>query len=118
MHQLLYNFIEKGFELGSKVGGVEKRTLRGACRENLPELRRETRLERLMDSWLVRSTDSGRGTARAEDDQGAPTQSHISPSLLVYEEYPGQVPVGIRSNGYDMYHTRLDGPFPEVTRGS
>ena len=28
---------------------------------------------------------SGRGTARAEDAQGAPTQSHISPSILVYE---------------------------------
>ena len=30
--------------------------------------------------------DSGRGTARAEDAQGTPTQSHISPSILVYEE--------------------------------
>ena len=29
---------------------------------------------------------SGRGTARAEDAQGTPTQSHISPSILVYEE--------------------------------
>ena len=29
---------------------------------------------------------SGRGTARAEDAQGTPTQSHISPSVLVYEE--------------------------------
>ena len=26
----------------------------------------------------------GRGTARAEDAQGTPTQSHISPSILVY----------------------------------
>jgi len=30
--------------------------------------------------------DSGRGTARAEDAQGTPTQSHISPSILVYED--------------------------------
>ena len=29
---------------------------------------------------------SGRGTARAEDAQGTPTQSHISPSILVYED--------------------------------
>jgi len=29
----------------------------------------------------------GRGTARAEDAQGTPTQSHISPSILVYEDY-------------------------------
>ena len=28
----------------------------------------------------------GRGAARAEDAQGTPTQSHISPSILVYEE--------------------------------
>ena len=28
----------------------------------------------------------GRGTARAEDAQGTLTQSHISPSILVYEE--------------------------------
>ena len=30
--------------------------------------------------------DSGRGAARAEDSQGTPTQSHISPSKLVYED--------------------------------
>jgi len=29
---------------------------------------------------------AGRGTARAEDAQGTPTQSHISPSILVYED--------------------------------
>ena len=29
---------------------------------------------------------SGTGTTRAEDDQGPPTQSHISPSILVYED--------------------------------
>jgi len=29
---------------------------------------------------------SGRGTARAEDAPGTPTQSHISPSILVYED--------------------------------
>jgi len=30
--------------------------------------------------------DSGRGTTRTEDAQGTPTQSHISPSKLVYED--------------------------------
>ena len=30
---------------------------------------------------------SGRGSTRAEDAQGTPTQSHISPSILVYEDY-------------------------------
>ena len=29
---------------------------------------------------------SGRGTARAEDAHGTPTQSHTSPRILVYEE--------------------------------
>ena len=29
---------------------------------------------------------AGRGTTRAEDAQGTPTQSHVSPSILVYEE--------------------------------
>ena len=38
------------------------------------------------DSGLVISTDFGRGTARTEDVQGTPTQSHISPSILVYED--------------------------------
>ena len=30
---------------------------------------------------------SGRGTTRAENAQGTPTQSHISPDILVYEDY-------------------------------
>ena len=34
------------------------------------------------------NSTAGRGTARAEDAQGTPTQSHISPSILVYEGYP------------------------------
>ena len=35
--------------------------------------------------YLMRDL-SGRDTARAEDPQGTPTQTHISPSILVYEE--------------------------------
>jgi hypothetical protein len=31
---------------------------------------------------------SGRGAARAEDAQGTPTQGHVSPSSLVYEDTP------------------------------
>ena len=37
----------------------------------------------LIESWLV---CFGRGTTRAEDAQGTPTQRHISPSILVYED--------------------------------
>ena len=29
---------------------------------------------------------SGRGAARAEDSQGAPAQSHVSPSIQAYED--------------------------------
>jgi len=29
------------------------------------------------------------GTTRAEDAQGTPTQSHVSPSILVYEDQSG-----------------------------
>jgi len=35
----------------------------------------------MIDSGLV-----GRGAARAENAHGTPTQSHTSPSILVYEE--------------------------------
>ena len=34
----------------------------------------------------ARVVDSGRGTTRAEDAQGTPTQIQISPSILVYED--------------------------------
>ena len=34
------------------------------------------------------------GTTRAEDAQGIPTQSHISPSILVYEEKTHEVGEG------------------------
>jgi len=43
--------------------------------------------DRLRVDWLHGfSFGSGRGTTRAEDAQGTPTQSHISPSILVYED--------------------------------
>ena len=69
----------------------------------------------MIDSGLVGSTDfhsshlqgyeSGRGTERADDAQGTRTQSHISPSILVYEEYPpvsGKSPERRRSCGTFM----------------
>ena len=40
---------------------------------------------RTTHSWDL----SGRGTTRAEDAQGTPTQSHISPSILVYKDDVG-----------------------------
>ena len=42
------------------------------------------RVDRLRVGWL--NGFSGRGAARAEDAQETPTQSHISPSILVYED--------------------------------
>ena len=41
-----------------------------------------TSSDRLRVGWL----NSGRGTARAEDAQETPTQNHLSPSILVYED--------------------------------
>ena len=35
--------------------------------------------------YQLRLIDSGRGTTKAEDAHGTPTQSHISPSILVYD---------------------------------
>ena len=44
-------------------------------------------LARMIDSGTIYLLDiSGRGAARAEDAQGTPTQSHISPGILVYED--------------------------------
>jgi len=50
----------------------------------------------VIDSGLVGATDfhsshpqgydAGRGVTTAEGAQGTPTQSHISPSILVYED--------------------------------
>jgi len=39
----------------------------------------------MIDSGFVGSTNLG-GAARAEDAQGTPSQSHISPSVLAYED--------------------------------
>ena len=60
-----------------------------------PDFRAIFRLEsiamddRLRVGWLY---GSGRGTTRADDAQGTPTQSNISPSILVYKEYSGWNP--------------------------
>ena len=43
---------------------------------------REPAVDRLRVGWL-----NGRGAASAEDVQGTPTQSDISPSIPVYEDY-------------------------------
>jgi len=53
----------------------------------------------------------GRGTTRAEDAQGTPTQSHISPSILVYENEKSRPrPKRGRSHDYCgamVNHTRV-----------
>ena len=67
----------------------------------LPRVRRMTPTRNkvitlLLDSGLVGSTDfhsshpygheQGEGTTIADDAQGTPTQSHVSPSILEYED--------------------------------
>ena len=67
----------------------------------------------VIDSGLIGSTDfhssnSGRGTARAEDAQGTPTQSHISPSILVYEEkHVKKLGIGAVQQRIILYHETL-----------
>jgi hypothetical protein len=39
------------------------------------------------ETGLTPNSDSGRGATRVEDAQGTPTQSHISPSILVHEDH-------------------------------
>ena len=48
-------------------------------------MRRGTVIVMVIDSEL-----SGRGATRTEDAQGTPTQTHISPSILVYEAKQGE----------------------------
>ena len=86
------SFIRSNALLGPYRGGT---TPWGACsgrcspsaRNSLPARYAPpliVRVDRLRVGWL----NGGRGTTRAEDAQGKPTQSHISPSIPVYEDYP------------------------------
>ena len=44
-------------------------------------------IDRLRIGWLKGLSFIRRGTTRAEDAHGTPAQRHISPSILVYEDY-------------------------------
>ena len=52
----------------------------------------------VLDSGLV---GSGKDAARAKDAEGTPSQSHISPSILVYKEKCG-VAVRVGDQGVDF----------------
>ena len=56
-----------------------------------PETEKSLRMAPMLDL-------SGRGTTRAENDQETPNQSHISPSILVYED-ESNLHVAVRANG-------------------
>ncbi len=57
---------------------------------------------------------AGRGTARAEDAQGTPTQSHISTSILVYEERRARAhQIGGPKQAVTELVFRLDAPAPQ-----
>ena len=97
---------------------------------------------RVIDSGLVGSTGfhsshpqghelSGRGTTRAEDAQGTPAQSHISPSILGYEDKHQEPPFLIDTTSHFCQHptltnttvvktanTECDSPLLTPTRGS
>ena len=57
---------------------------------------------------MIDSGFSGRGTARVEDAQGTPTQSHTSPSILVYEDEEfvkyGKVDIRLSEKGDSKSH--------------
>ena len=59
--------------------------VRCRCRANIRQSRPDSGLGFQVKVLNTRDL-SGRGAARAEDAQGTPTQSHISPSILVYED--------------------------------
>ena len=65
--------------------------------------------------------DSGRGAARAGDAQATPTQSHISLSILVYEDETRVFPVGAgcrRNVGADRTENGLPPPASEHVLGT
>ena len=55
------------------------------CAKCLFSVRPQLRIDG-SDSLLVEVFPGAIDYTRAEDDQGTPTQSHISPSILVYED--------------------------------
>jgi hypothetical protein len=66
-----------------------------------------------IDSGLV---DPGSGAARAEDAEGTPTQSHISPSVLVYQNnkaftFSRDDKYALRSHAHAIRVTRVERPF-------
>ena len=52
--------------------------------------------------------DSGRGSARAEDAGGIPTQSHISPSILLYTKINQFEKVSLWEQGGEGYAAELE----------
>ena len=75
-------------------------------------------LTRWVRGTYLSALDSGRGTARAEDAQGTPTQSHISPGILVYEEKKAQAYQIDRKAGREVARSvdRLDLTAPAAAQ--
>jgi hypothetical protein len=62
---------------------------------------------KLSEFYLERTLDSSLRRERA-------TQH---PPVFFSPTYPGDIPGGIHSNGYDLYQVRFDGQFSDVTGG-
>jgi hypothetical protein len=63
-----------------------------------------------MVSWLALQIiqGSGRGTARAEDSEGTPTQRHTSPSMPVYRnQRPSSPPIQLGQGAWSYHYTLL-----------
>ena len=61
---------------------------------------------------------SGRGAARAEDAQTTPTESHVSPSILVYEDHQVVLSRSVPTTKSEAIEdsTQTPSPFTLLTR--
>jgi len=79
-------FAEEAKQPEEERGGQEVRGVAGGerCRQWREPATRKVLVSPMIDSWFTHFRPlSGRDAARAEDASGTPTQSHISPGILV-----------------------------------
>jgi len=75
-------------------------------------------VDRLRVGWL-NEVFGGRGTARVEDAHGTPTQSHVSPNILVYEDQIGSKTLefdvlGLNRSALEATQGQMDGFFSQL----
>ena len=88
--------------------------LSGVRCQHISTIKEPTSLQRCrLSGQGARMRFSGRGTTGAEDTHGTPIQSHISPSILIYEDYNARNHVANARNhpnhsvDYDCFRTPI-----------